>query len=238
MHKNLKRGLSKGALDLEAKTWPSIPELSLLRVIGQLWPTSDMNHPVISPARLLMGAYLGLGRIRSLQDIASGLFLCSLFLQYEKLSKRFVPEAINFLVNSILHLAPHSYTSVDLLPGSFPALDFRTALTSSLAVDFKKARKLSVNKPDLTNCLCKSELGEQEKLDLLSLNLELLSRFADLYKGLDGFVELFTPIGEVLGTVKNSSLPSEISVCITSLYGLWLVTVLSYRPGYSHCRTP
>ncbi len=60
MHKNLKRGLSKGALDPEAKTWPGLQELSLLRVIGQIWPTSDMNHHVVSPARLLIGAYLGL----------------------------------------------------------------------------------------------------------------------------------------------------------------------------------
>ncbi|KAI0722399.1 nucleolar protein 14 [Cerioporus squamosus] len=217
MHKNLKRGLSKGALDPEAKTWPGIPELSLLRVIGQLWPTSDLNHPVISPARLLMGAYLGLGRIRSLQDIASGLFLCSLLLHYEKLSKRFVPEAINFLVNSVLHLAPHSYASVDSLPGSFPALDFRTASTLPLAIDIKKAKKLSVNKPDLTKSLCQSRLGEQEKVDLLGLSLELLSRFADMYKGLDGFVELFTPLGGIIAAVKNSSLPSELSTRMQSL---------------------
>ncbi|TFK94236.1 Nop14-like protein [Polyporus arcularius HHB13444] len=217
MHKNLKRGLSKGALDPEAKTWPGIPELSLLRVIGQLWPTSDLNHPVISPARLLMGAYLGLGRIRSLQDIASGLFLCSLFLHYEKLSKRFVPEAINFLVNSVLHLAPHSYTSVDSLPGSFPVLDFRTSFTLPLVIDIKKAKKLSVNKPDMTRSLCESRLSEQEKVDLLGLTFELLNRFADSYKGLDGFVELFTPLGEILASLKSSGLPSELSTRMQSL---------------------
>ncbi|RPD66900.1 Nop14-like protein [Lentinus tigrinus ALCF2SS1-7] len=217
MHKNLKRGLSKGALDPEAKTWPGIPELSLLRVIGQLWPTSDMNHPVISPTRLLMGAYLGLGRVRRLQDIASGLFLCSLFLQYEKLSKRFIPEAINFLVNSVLHLAPHSFTSVDSLPGSFPVLDFRTTVTLPLTIDVKKARKLSLKKPNPSQSLCELELGEQGKVDLLGLSLELLSRFADLYKGLDGFAELFTPVGDILAAVKSSDLPSELSTRMQSL---------------------
>ena len=213
MHKNLKRGLSKGATDLDAKTWPGLPELSLFRVIGQLWPTSDMNHPVISPTRLLMGAYLGLGRVRSLRDIASGLFLCSLFLQYEKFSKRFVPEAINFLVNSVLHLAPLSYTNVASLPGSFPAHDFKTSLTLSLALDEKKAKKLSLNKPDLVKCLCTEHLGEQDKVDLLGLSLELLGRFADVYKGLDGFIELFTPISDILQGVKHDSMPSDLTVC-------------------------
>lgn len=34
--------------------------------------------------------------VRSSQDIASGLFLTTLILQFEELSKRFVPEAVNF----------------------------------------------------------------------------------------------------------------------------------------------
>lgn len=52
MHQNLRRGVAKGPLDPEAKTWPGIPELTLLRVIGAIWPTSDLNHVVVSPTRL------------------------------------------------------------------------------------------------------------------------------------------------------------------------------------------
>jgi nucleolar protein 14 len=81
MHKNLLRGLSKGATSSASKTWPGVAELGFLRVLGVVWSTSDMNHAVISPTRVLMGAYLGLGRIRSIADLASGLFLCTLFLQ-------------------------------------------------------------------------------------------------------------------------------------------------------------
>ena len=220
MHKNLKRGLAKGALDLQAKTWPGPQELSLLRVIGQIWPTSDMNHPVVSPARLLMGAYLGLGRVRSLQDVASGLFLCSLFLHYEKMSKRFVPEAINFLVNSTLHLAPHPYTDAASLPGNFPTQDFRTAVTLPLQMDVKKVKKLSASKPDLANCLCGELLGEQTKVDLLGLTWELFGRFAGLYKGLDGFIELFTPIQDTLSAVKGNNLPADLSTRLQSLQDL------------------
>ncbi|KAI0331280.1 Nop14-like protein [Cubamyces sp. BRFM 1775] len=217
MHKNLKRGLSKGATDPEAKTWPGLPELSLLRVIGQLWPTSDMNHAVISPARLLMGSYLGLCRVRSLQDIASGLFLCSLFMHYEKLSKRFVPEATNFLVNSVLHLAPHPYQDASSIPGNFPLQDFRTSLTLPLVLDTKKAKKLSLSKPDLGQCLSEGGLGEQVKVDLLGLSLDLLGKFADMYKGLDGFVELYNPIQDIVDSVKADSLPADLTTRVQSL---------------------
>ena len=80
MQKNLNRGL-QDPLSPSSKTFPGVPELILLRVLGGIWSTSDMKHAVVGPARYLMGAYLGLSRVRSLADIASGLFLCTLFYE-------------------------------------------------------------------------------------------------------------------------------------------------------------
>lgn len=204
MYKNLKRGLSRGASSTEAKTWPGSSELALLRVIGLIWPTSDLNHAVISPTRVLMGAYLGLGRVRSLSDIASGLFLCTLFLQYESLSKRFVPEVTNFLTNAFLHLAPTKYNVTASLPGSLPAPDFRSEACRSLVLKTKKSTP-EPRSPDLATLLTLEVPNEQAKVDLLSLALDLLGRFADMYKGLDGFVELYEPTLEIVrhGETKN-----------------------------------
>jgi nucleolar protein 14 len=212
MHKNLKRGLSNGALDLEAKTWPGLAELSLFRTIGIVWPTSDMNHAVISPARLLMGAYLGLGRVRSLTDIASGLFLCTLYLQFEQLSKRFIPEAINFLVNTVLHLYPHQFNDASSLPGSFPSPDFRSDLCRPLNIKAKKVVGFTVEKPSLIGIMCGDVLTEQTKVDLLGLAIDLLGRFADMYKGLNGFVELYQPIHDIISKLDTNKLPTELQV--------------------------
>lgn len=213
MQKNLKRGLSKGTLDLEARIWPGLSELTLLRIIGATWSTSDLNHAVVSPARVLLGAYLGLGRVRSLSDIASGLFLCTLFLQYEELSKRLVPEAINFLTNTVLHLAPHHYKTVGSLPGSFPSPDFQSDLCRPLALDTKaQNKKLVPRKADLSNLLSSGELTEQAKIDLLSLALRLLGKYADMYKGLEGFIELYAPILEILKHVDHTSLADALQV--------------------------
>lgn len=81
MEKNFTRGVSGDPLSPAAKTWPGLGELAVLRLVGVIWSTSDMKHAVVGPARLLMGAYLELGRIRTVADLASGLFLCTLFLQ-------------------------------------------------------------------------------------------------------------------------------------------------------------
>jgi len=206
MHKNLKRGLSKGSLSVDAKTWPGISELTLLRLIGLTWPTSDLNHAVVSPTRVLMGAYLGLGRIRSLRDIASGLFLSTLFLQFEALSKRLVPEAINFLVNTVLHLTPHRYKDTSSLPGSFPAPDFKSELCKLLAVDRKARKSLVAQKANLLYLMGADDDDEQAKADLLSLSFDLLGQYADLYKGVEGFIELYNPILIILQNVETKNL--------------------------------
>lgn len=197
MHKNLKRGLLRGTTSLGTRTWPGASELCLLRIIGIIWPTSDLNHAVISSARVLMGAYLGLCRLRSLRDVVSGLFLCTLFLQYECISKRFVPEAINFLVNAFLHLSPTKFENMMLLPGFSPAPDFRSEFYQQSRIQLSK-KSPQQGKANLTDLFMLEEPNEQAKVDLLSLTLDLFEKFADMYKGLDGFVELYTPILECL----------------------------------------
>ncbi|EIW76222.1 Nop14-like protein [Coniophora puteana RWD-64-598 SS2] len=216
MHKNLKRGLSQGPTAPNTRTWPGLPELSLLRVIGLIWPTSDLAHPVISPARLLMGAYLGLCRVRSPSDLASGLFLCSLFLQYEAPSKRLIPEAVNFIINAILHLSPHPFEHVTDIPGSFPSPDFKSDLCLSLQLDRKKARKLAIQKPSLVELLT-AEISEQMKVDLLGLALELLDKYAAKDKALDGFVELYEPLQTIVSGVSQEKLPESVKNHVISL---------------------
>lgn len=171
-----------------------------------------MNHAVVTPTRLLMGSYLGLCRVRSIQDIASGLFLCTLFLQFEELSKRFVPEAVSFTVNAVLHLAPHSYQDASSLPGSFPTPDFKSEHSAALSMDTKKAKQLSVAQPDLSRILAGGSSDEQSKVNLLSLALDLLGRFAEMYKDLDAFVELYDPILQVLENIKAKKLCDGLQV--------------------------
>lgn len=81
MQKNLVRGLARGATNAQSRTYPGAPELTILRLVGSIWSTSDFSHPVVAPTVLLMGQYLGHGRLRSTSDLGSGLMLCSLLAQ-------------------------------------------------------------------------------------------------------------------------------------------------------------
>ncbi|KAF8743074.1 Nop14-like protein, partial [Rhizoctonia solani] len=206
MQKNLARGIAHGASLPTSHTWPGTAELALLRLVGVVWSTSDLNHAVGTPAILLIGQYLSQSRLRNLEDIASGLFLCTLVLQYESYSKRFVPETINFLLNACLNLAPHKFTETNL-PGWFPAPE----LGSLPGLRLKSSGKLTPRTPNLSRLLNLHGDGEpQDKLDLLALAFTLLAKFAQMYASLSGFVELFEPAKKVLEGLNLEKQSSEL----------------------------
>jgi nucleolar protein 14 len=235
MHKNLKRGLNRGAAEDDAKTWPGLPELVFLRILGALWPTSDMRHVVVSPARLLMGSYLGLCKIRSFADAASGLFLCTLFLQFENRSKRLVPEAINFLIDVIRCLSlprrDDSTGSVRSTP-----LSRRHEIGQLCIINTGGARTMSVNQPHLVTVMDGKESSTQTNVDLLGLAVDLLARFSEPYKALEGFVELYEPVLETLHNIDVGFLSPMlqvriqfISVCVPALNSIQGPNISNYR---------
>ncbi|KAM9295528.1 nucleolar protein 14 isoform 2-T2 [Morus bassanus] len=85
-------------------TFPGLDTLIYLKITSLLFPTSDFWHPVVTPAFIYMSQLLTKCRITTLQDVIKGLFICCLFLEYVSLSRRFVPELINFLLG-VLHIS-------------------------------------------------------------------------------------------------------------------------------------
>lgn len=63
------------------RAFPSAQDLVLFYVVGQVYPTSDLSHIVVNPVKLFMAQILSQMKVKSFQDLARGLFICSLFLQ-------------------------------------------------------------------------------------------------------------------------------------------------------------
>lgn len=64
-----------------SSSWPDVEDLTLLRSIGQIFSTSDLTHPIATPALLFMCQALGQCRISTEVDLGRGLFLT--LLTYE-----------------------------------------------------------------------------------------------------------------------------------------------------------
>ncbi|KAK4703514.1 nucleolar protein 14, partial [Phenoliferia sp. Uapishka_3] len=215
MQKNFMRGVARGPLDPSSRTWPGPAELTLLRLVGMVWSTSDLSHPVAAGAMLLIGQYLAQSRVRSLGDIAAGLFLCTLAAQYELLSKRLVPEAMNFLSNSLLLLLPTSIKDAKSAPGSFPVPDLGQDHVKALRM--RTSENLEPSKLNLMESLGGASSNTQLKVNLVASSLALLQDFAEKYVSMDSFMELLKPTSVILDKVNSGKIPASIKTRITSL---------------------
>ena len=81
---------------LQISNQPTAGDLALLTAIGSIYPTSDHFHQVVTPAVTLMARWMGLTTPTSASDIATGAFIGALCLQYQTLSKRYIPEFIRY----------------------------------------------------------------------------------------------------------------------------------------------
>ncbi|KAG9382170.1 Nucleolar protein 14 [Pyrenophora tritici-repentis] len=92
--------------NLQVSNIPTPGDLALLSAIGSIFPTSDHFHQVVTPAITLMARWMGLTSPASTQDVATGAFIGALCLQYQRLSKRYVPELIRY--TTLCLLSPHA----------------------------------------------------------------------------------------------------------------------------------
>ncbi|VEU22328.1 DEKNAAC103656 [Brettanomyces naardenensis] len=87
------------------KQYPKRSDLVLFTIIGRTFSTSDMYHLLVTPTLVVMGESLEFLKIdRHVTHLFAGLYICDLLLQYERISKRIIPEVINFLERAILVL--------------------------------------------------------------------------------------------------------------------------------------
>ncbi|XP_014778069.1 nucleolar protein 14 [Octopus bimaculoides] len=100
------------------KTFPGLDTLLLLKLIPILYPASDFRHFVCTPAMIFMSQILSQCLISCERDVAAGLFISTILLQCVSMSKRYIPEVMNFLyaVLTLATVEPSNTKSVVFLP--------------------------------------------------------------------------------------------------------------------------
>jgi nucleolar protein 14 len=138
-------------------------------------------------------------------------------IQYEAVSNRLVPEAVAFVSNIIILLAPSKFSKTKDLPLLTFCPDFGTAIHRQMIVTDDGLRSLKPNEVNLANLLSGHDSDEQARINLLFVSIKLLRKFAEMYRDMDGFLELFQAAVTILqgSELKNSS--SELQVCAIRL---------------------
>ncbi|KAG6200071.1 hypothetical protein E4U47_006325 [Claviceps purpurea] len=179
-------------------------DLILLTAVGTTFPTSDHFHQVVTPAMLTMGRFLGQKIPQTLADYSTGVYLAILSLQYQQLPKRFVPEVLNFCLNTLCALSPAA-SSKKL--GSFPCHE------PPAAIRIHKAAAAEVKKLSMSDCIA-STATQSTKVSIMNTVLDVLDAAADMWTGKDAFLETFAPATNVLKHVTSktdrSHLPASV----------------------------
>ncbi|XP_073503624.1 nucleolar protein 14 [Phyllobates terribilis] len=239
---DIARTLDKAVESKGRAAYPALHVLLYFKITGILFPTSDFWHPVVTPAVTVMSQLLTKCPVSSLEDVAAGLFVSCMFLEYVSLSKRFIPETINFLLG-ILHLATPRKASVDYVV--VPPFKLHGKFSELLLTDNTEdaASWVKSNLPLRAINGLNSE-GETEinhfKLTCIAVCLDLIQRCLDNYGTLPAFQEIFSPIEKVIREhLPRNTYPEKIQdICRNILEDIEKYSTKPYSPLVFEKRMP
>ncbi|TPX14229.1 uncharacterized protein E0L32_000623 [Thyridium curvatum] len=216
-------------------------DLVLFTAISTIFPTSDHFHQVVTPAMLAMARFLGQKIPKTLSDYATGAYISLLFIQYQQLSKRYVPEVMNFSINTLCALAP---VEVKDSPGFVPIHRPNSETRA------KSAQKIQVRKLKLSDCTGSESASPKEdeslKIAILCTTTALLVAAAEIWSGKPAFFETFDPALKALKHLGSkackaqlpAALSQELERAAATLERMQQVARLSRRPLELHHHKP
>lgn len=198
--------------------YPALDTLMLLKLVAILFPTSDFRHAVTTPAIIFIAQMLGETSVKHERDVAVGLFLCTLVLEYVSLSKRFVPECMNFL-HGLLFLASNKDSNkyARVIPPFRPVGKFNDLLVVSKTnkkADVKMLKMMKVLNMEMD----KDELRNDDfRLSVIKGSVALLSEFQTLYQELPSYREIFSPVLDMMDKLPVNKYPQTLQESIKDL---------------------
>ena len=198
---------------------PTPGDLLIFTAIGSIFPTSDHFHPVVTPAMLSMARYLNQQIPNTLSTLVKGTYLGTLCLQYQRLSKRYIPELVHYVLNVLHALSPVKPTQ-DF--GSILFHDLPTSIriqpvNTHQDVNGRKLQFWDINHVEGVNLSADEEL----KTSLLRTNISLVDVMAKMWTDESAFYEIFDPFSKALDHLSSkaclTSLPPSVMVRLYSL---------------------
>lgn len=191
---SMRSRLTKSLIAKRQSVMPLASELLFMKLMVHIFPGSDAVHTVMTPLILLMAQYLGQGVIKTEQDLASGLFISQLLLETQKLSKRYIPELVNFLYGSLFCFSSESMETLKAGP-----------LANRVKVmglkDCLNAEPTPVSFGQLLSPQASRQWTTGEQASLLSLTFDCTTEMIRLYSDLPSLVEILSYISAVLNAI-------------------------------------
>ena len=192
-------------------------DMVLFTAIETIFPTSDHYHQVTGPAMLLMTRYLEHATPKTVADLAKGTYLGTLCLRYQRLSKRYIPELVNYILHALQALSPDPPQKPFGLNPVHESPEFLRIGYYGKATDAERKLNfwdivLEQNSTDVENV----------KTGLLRTNLSLIAIVMDLWIGKTAYQEIIAPFLVALEHLQakkcRTKLPVTLNESIHNLY--------------------
>lgn len=191
-------------------------DMVTLTAIGSIFPTSDHFHQVVTPANLTITRYLGESIPVLINDLVLGTYLSTLSLQYQVLSKRYIPEVVNYILNTLSMLAAES-----------PKAPLGTHSVHDDCVDLRIRGTLRGDEFQQSISFWDYEIKglddvaqESLKLSLLNGQLQLIDTIVNQWSDKSAYPEIMEPFLRVLIHLSNKknieSFPPELQKTVES----------------------
>lgn len=189
------------------KNYPDLDTLIFFKLASSLYSTSDYRHYVCTPCFMFINQILTKCAVQSGADIAKGLFLVNVVLEYTQLSKRFLPSALNFLLG-ILFLSIHKRPiEIQRIIPPFKS----KGVSSELLVLSKRcvAKSISIGKLMAVD-LVKPDISESFKVRALNATLNLTADVLTLLSDNVGAQHLAEPFSNMLRKLQLEKYPEFV----------------------------
>ena len=213
-------------------------DLMLLTGVLHIFPTSDHFHSVVTPSLLTIGRYLSQSSISSIGDLAKGLYCVTIALEYQRISKRYIPEVMLYLLNTLLLLSPVEFENQSAI---VPHRASTTNLRIQHAATFDKGPThfwdlLANNGND----------DDTSKASLFALSLDLLDEATIVWSTASAFPEIVLPactaLDHLLSQPCKKHLPpplvSQTKTLFSALQGRLTQSVSTRKPLTLHNHRP
>ncbi|KAJ1941197.1 nucleolar complex protein 14, partial [Linderina macrospora] len=177
-------------------------DVALMRLFVSLFSSSDRYNSVITPLLVTMCQFLSQYTFTELNDFTAGLILVGIIHETQRLSRRFVPETLNFLFATLSACVCDPANAKDW-HGQFPLSRRQREAYGSLRISEKSATVAPVTWAWLFDTSDEAEISAAQKLGILRSCLVLARKYIDVYFSTPAFIELFTPLQSILAQISD-----------------------------------
>jgi nucleolar protein 14 len=191
---------------------PKLDTIIFFKLLGDIFPTSDFRHPIVTPTYIFLHHILSQSHFQSRVDIASGLFLCTLLYDNQQISKRFLPSAMTFL-NEIITIGISKSKITTLKNISKPFKRFLGLLSLTESTE-NMPEMIKLNAEDFVD----EPIDDDFKMRAIQIASNLMRDFIALYKEMNGIKYLIHPFEKILKRIVNEeNLPSKLKSNISEI---------------------